>query len=250
LNIATIAPDWPAPARVRALSTTRAGGVSRGAYASFNLAAHCGDDAASVSENRARLAAQCGTPPVCWMNQVHGTDVVDADLDPADLPAADAAVSLARRRACAILTADCVPVLVCDRAGTMVGAAHCGWRGLAEGVLGALVQRLPTARENLIAWMGPGIGSEHYEVGSDVRDALLDRFPVSVVEQALRPSSTAVKWSADLYTLARAELTGLGVSGIYGGGFCTYQDARFYSHRRDGVTGRMATLIWLSETSG
>ena len=158
-------------------------------------------------------------------------------------------MSLAARRACAILTADCVPVLVCDRAGTMVGAAHCGWRGLAHGVLGSLVRRLPTAPENLIAWMGPAIGPERYEIGRDVHDALRDAFSISVVEQALRPLTTAGKWSADLYALARAGLSGLGFSSIFGGGFCTYQDTRFYSYRRDGVTGRMATLIWLAETS-
>jgi YfiH family protein len=250
LSIAVIEPDWPAHARVRALSTTREGGVSNGAYASLNLATHCGDDAISVSENRVRLAAQCGTPPVCWMNQVHGIDIVDADLDHAAPPVADAALSLTTRRACAILTADCVPVLICDRDGTMVAAAHCGWRGLVHGLLGALVQRLPTASENLIAWMGPGIGRDHYEIGADVRDALRDAYPGWVVERAVYPSPAAGKWSADLYEFARAELSGLGVAGVYGGHFCTYRERRFYSYRRDGVTGRMATLIWLSDGAG
>ena len=250
MNITAIEPHWPAPARVRALSTTREGGVSSGVYASLNLATHCGDDPASVSENRVRLTAQCGIPPVCWLNQVHGIGVVDAGLDHAVPPAADAALSLTSRRACAILTADCVPVLICDRAGTMVGAAHCGWRGLAHGVLRALVRHLPTSAENCIAWMGPAIGRDHYEIGCDVRDALLDAFPIPVVERALRPSTTAGKWSADLYELARAELVGLGVSGVFGGGFCTYRENRFYSYRRDRITGRMATLIWLSDSTG
>ena len=144
-----------------------------------------------------------------------------------------------------ILTADCVPVLICDRAGTMVGAAHCGWRGLAHGVLDALLQRLPAERENLIAWLGPAIGPERYEVGSDVRDALLATTSPPIVERALRPSHG--KWLANLYELARSQLTALGVASVYGGGLCTYDDARFYSYRRDGVTGRMATLIWLSD---
>lgn len=243
----SIVPRWPAPRRVRAIATTRYGGVSGGAYASFNLGAHCGDDPARVSANRARLAGDHGTPPVCWLNQVHGTDVVDADLDYAVPPSADAALCLSARRACAILTADCVPVLICDRAGTMVGAAHCGWRGLAEGVLGALVRRLPTGNENLMAWLGPGIKPECYEIGEDVRDALLAHVPAAVVERALRPSMNPGKWQADLYELARSELAGLGVTDVYGGEFCTFQDARFYSFRRDGVTGRMAALIWLSE---
>lgn len=243
----SIAPQWPAPRRVRAVATTRYGGVSRGPYASFNLATHCGDDPARVSENRARLARIHGVPPVCWLNQVHGTAVVDAGLDHTVPPAADAALCLTSRRACAILTADCVPVLICDRAGSMVGAAHCGWRGLAHGVLGALVERLPTRSENLMAWLGPAIGAERYEIGADVRDALLAEIPPAVVTRALRPSGNAGRWLADLYELARSELAGLGVTDVYGGEFCTFRDARFYSYRRDGVTGRMAALVWLSD---
>ncbi len=243
-----VVPDWPAPARVRALTTTRQGGISNGVYASFNLATHCGDDVACVTENRERLAQRYGVPPVvCWLNQVHGTVVVDADRDHPIPPEADASLSQSPGRACAILTADCVPVLVCDRAGTMIGAAHCGWRGLAHGVLGALLQRLPTDSANLIAWMGPGIGPERYEVGADVRDALLQTVSPSIVARALRPSHG--KWLADLYELARSQLSALGVSAVYGGEFCTYRDARFYSYRRDGVTGRMASLIWLSDAA-
>lgn len=245
----TIVPSWPAPARVRALTTTRHGGVSTGVYASFNLAMHCGDEIARVTENRKWLRTGLGAPPVvCWLSQVHGTDVVDADRDYAAPPAADAALAQTPRRACAILTADCVPVLLCDRAGTMVGAAHCGWRGLALGVLAELAQRLPTDTANLIAWLGPGIGPARYEVGQDVRAALLHSLPASIVEGALRASRG--KWLADLYELARAQLHALGVTAVYGGGFCTYDDARFYSYRRDGVTGRMATLIWLEDDAG
>jgi purine-nucleoside/S-methyl-5'-thioadenosine phosphorylase / adenosine deaminase len=241
-----IVPNWPAPARVRAFTTTRHGGVSSGVYASFNLAAHCGDEIARVTENRARLTTNFGAPrTVCWLNQVHGTHVVDADRDYATLPSADAALSRTPRRACAILTADCVPVLFCDRAGTMVGAAHCGWRGLAQGVLGELAQRMPTDAGNLIAWLGPGIGPARYEVGQDVRDALLRSLPAAPVDRALSPSRG--KWLADLYELARSQLHALGVAAVYGAGFCTYDDARFYSYRRDGATGRMATLIWLED---
>jgi YfiH family protein len=244
-----IVPQWPSPARVRALTTTRYGGVSEGAYASFNLATHCGDDLTRVIENRERLVTRHAVPPsVCWLNQAHGIDVVDADRDYAAPPTADAALSRRSGRACAILTADCVPVLICDRAGTMVGAAHCGWRGLANGVLAALVQRLPTECENLMAWLGPAIGPERYEVGSDVRNALLATLAPSIVERALRPLGG--KWLANLYALARSQLTALGVASVYGGEFCTFGDARFYSYRRDGLTGRMATLIWLSDAPG
>lgn len=244
-----IVPNWPAPARVRAFTTTRHGGVSSGVYASFNLAAHCGDEIARVTENRQRLTTHLGAPPVvCWLNQVHGMNVTDADRDYATPPSADAALSQTPRRTCAILTADCVPVLVCDRAGTMVGAAHCGWRGLAHGVLAELAQRMPTDAGNLIAWLGPGIGPARYEVGQDVRDALLQSLPAELVQRALTP--TRGKWRADLYELARSQLHALGIAAVYGGGFCTYDDARFYSYRRDGVTGRMATLIWLEDEAG
>ncbi|HTK97538.1 MAG TPA: peptidoglycan editing factor PgeF [Pseudomonadales bacterium] len=245
----TIVPNWPASERVRALTTTRHGGVSTGVYASFNLAMHCGDEIARVTENREWLRTRLGVPlVVCWLKQVHGTDVVDADREYTTPPTADAALAQTPRRACAILTADCVPVLLCDRAGTMVGAAHCGWRGLAQGVLAELAQRLPTRAANLIAWLGPGIGPARYEVGRDVRDALLRSLPVSLVARALRPSRD--KWLADLYELARAQLHALGIPEVYGGGFCTYEDERFYSYRRDGVTGRMATLIWLEDDAG
>jgi polyphenol oxidase len=242
-----VVPDWSAPPRVRALSTTRRGGVSSGPYESFNLGTHCGDDIACVTENRERLKARYEVPStVCWLNQVHGCDVVDAGSTHPTPPAADAAFSLEPRRACAILTADCIPVLICDRAGTMVAAAHCGWRGLAQGVLGALLKGLPTDAANLMAWMGPGIGRENYEVGADVRDALLQTMSQSIVERALRPSRSG-KWLADLYELTRSQLNARGVSAVSGGDFCTYRETRFYSYRRDGVTGRIATLIWLED---
>ncbi len=242
-----IVPDWPAPARVRALVTTRHGGVSGGRYASFNQAEHCGDDPASVAANRRRLLAVTGAPPICWLSQVHGTDVVDAALHRTVPPAADASFSRTPAHACGILTADCLPVLICDRAATLVAAAHCGWRGLAQGVLGRLVERLVPRTQPLLAWLGPAIGAAHYEVGEDVRDALLASIAAPTIAAALQPGRTAGKWHADLYALARAELNELGVTEIYGGGYCTYAEERFYSYRRDGVTGRMAALIWLSE---
>ena len=242
-----IVPDWPAPARVRALVTTRQGGVSGGRYTSFNQAAHCGDDLACVVANRRRLLALTGAPPICWLSQVHGIDVVDAAQSGAVPPEADASFSRTPTHACGILTADCLPVLICDRAATLVAAAHCGWRGLAQGVLHRLVERLTPRTDALLAWLGPAIGPAHYEVGEDVRDALRATIAAATVAAALRPGQIEGKWHADLYALARAELNGLGVTDIYGGGFCTYAEKRFYSYRRDGVTGRMATLIWLSE---
>ena len=241
-----IVPDWPAPPRVRAIVTTRHGGVSAGRYASFNLAAHCGDDAANVEENRRRLVAKTGTPSIRWLQQVHGVDVVDAACVTDAPSTADASFCRTVGHACAILTADCLPVLICDHTATVVAAAHCGWRGLARGVLGQLVRRLPARPDQLLAWLGPAIGAADYEVGDDVRDALCSTVAAATVAAALQPGRLAGKWQADLYALARAELNRLGVTDISGGGFCTLRERRFYSYRRDGVTGRMASVIWLA----
>ena len=241
---AVIVPDWPAPARVRAISTTRAGGVSEGPYASLNLALHVGDQAPSVAENRRRLQALCSLArSPSWLSQVHGTAVVEAQ-DFAEAPAADAAYSLVPGAACVVMTADCLPVLFTDDAGTCVAAAHAGWRGLLDGVLQATVASLPVARDRLLAWMGPAIGPTAFEVGSEVRHAFLAR------DAAAANAFVAGKngrWLCDLYALARMRLAADGVTKIYGGGLCTYSDSeRFYSFRRDGVTGRMASMIWLA----
>ncbi len=239
---------WPAPANVRTVVTTRCGGVSTGRYASFNLAMHCGDDVVCVSENRARLTARCGAPGVCWLDQKHATNVVDARIDYRAPPQADASWCQNTGRACAILSADCLPVLICDRAGSLVAAAHCGWRGLAEGILPALLNRLAVPADDLLVWLGPAIGPQHYQIGSEVHEALRRTIPAVAAGIALTPSDVANRWQADLYAIARAQLNALGVTAIYGGGFCTYRESRFYSYRRDGETGRMASLIWLAES--
>lgn len=243
MDIAThcIVPDWPAPAQVHALVTTRAGGVSTGPYASLNLGLRTEDDPGAVAENRARIEQLLPQPPR-WLQQVHGSTVVDADLLKT---AAQADASVARRSGtvCAIMIADCLPILLTDRAGTCVGAAHAGWRGLAGGVIANTVAQMPAAASELMAWIGPGIGPDAFEVGDDV----LDSFCTTAPEQrsafkALKPG----KWLCDLPALARCALQRAGVSRIYGGDLCTYSDARrFYSYRRDGITGRMAALIWL-----
>ena len=238
---------WPARARVRAVVTTRHGGVSEGRYGSFNLATHCGDELSHVLENRRRLTSAYRIPPVCWLDQVHGREVIDTAEASSQPPSADASLSRSAALACAILTADCLPVLMCDRDGTVVGAAHCGWRGLAAGVLGALVRRLNVPGDDLLAWLGPAIGPAHYQIGEDVREALLDSIPASDISVAVTPSSDSNRWQADLYAVARAQLNALGVTAVFGGGFCTYRETRFYSYRRDGVTGRIASLIWLSD---
>jgi polyphenol oxidase len=241
-------PDWPAPASVRSWVTERGGGVSTGAYASLNLGGHVGDSARHVAQNRAALMAGVGLPsePV-WLEQVHGVTVLDFDLelDPKRVAPADAAVTSRAGVVCCVLTADCLPVLFCDRGGRRAGVAHAGWRGLLNGVLSATVAALRVRPSELMAWLGPAIGAAAYEVGADVRDAYLARDPAA--ERFFAPNPRG-RWQADLYGLARTSLQAAGVTAIAGGGFCTFTESeRFFSHRREAPCGRMATLIWLAQ---
>ncbi|MCC7486224.1 MAG: peptidoglycan editing factor PgeF [Burkholderiales bacterium] len=235
-----IVPEWPAHESVRAFVTTRAGGASRGAYETFNLGRRTDDDPAAVDSNRAALRGLLPAEPL-WLKQVHGARVVDADRPP-DTLEADAAVSRNPGTVCAVLVADCVPVLFSDRAGTAVAAAHAGWRGMAAGVLENTVRAMPVRPVELLAFLGPGIGPRAFEVGADVRDAFLAADAGASDAFAARKPG---KWLADLYALARRRLARAGVERVFGGGLCTWSDtARFYSHRRDGPTGRMAAVIW------
>ena len=235
-----IIPRWPAPANVRALITTRAGGVSQGPYASLNLGLRTGDDPRSVSVNRAQLEALLPQPPR-WLRQVHGANVVEGD-SLADVPDADACVARRPETVCGVLVADCVPVLLADRAGTTVAIAHAGWRGLAAGVVENAVDRMAVEPRHLVAYLGPGIGPTAFEVGPDVREAFVSRDARS---QAAFAPLAAGKWLADLFLLARQSLQRAGVEDIHGGGLCTYSDAgRFFSYRRERTTGRMAALVW------
>ena len=238
-----IIPDWPAPTNVHAVVTTRRGGVSRPPYDSFNLAAHVGDDPAAVRANRARLRATLALPaePV-WLRQVHGIAVVDAAHTGTELEA-DGAFVVRPGAVCAVLTADCLPVLLCNRDGTKVAALHAGWRGLAAGIIEQGVQALQTASHSLLAWLGPAIGPQAFEVGPEVREAFV-RHDAQATD-AFHPGH-GDRYLADIYLLARQRLARLGVGAVYGGGFCTATDnARFYSYRRNGACGRMASLIWL-----
>lgn len=239
--IELIRPDWPAPPRVAACSTTRIGGVSKAPWDSFNLAAHVGDDPDAVAANRARLAAllELRAGPL-WLEQVHGTRV--CTFDDNDL-CADASFSDRAMQVCVVMTADCLPVLLCSRRGNAVAAAHAGWRGLLAGVLEQTVARFGGAADDVLAWLGPAIGPQAFEVGEDVRSAYVDEDPAAARHfVANRPGH----WLADIYALARMRLSRAGVVAVYGGGYCTYSDPqRFFSYRRDGVTGRMASLIWL-----
>ena len=238
-----IVPEWPAPARVKALSTTRSGGVSLSPWGRLNLGTHVGDKPESVAANRAYLAESLPAEPA-WLNQVHGIDVVDAATC-RGVPDADAAVARQGGAVCVVMTADCLPVLLCDRAGTVVGAAHAGWRGLHSGVIEATLASMGVAPGEVLAWLGPAIGPAAFEVGSEVRDAFIRSDARSV--DAFTAGGQTGKWLADLYQLARLRLETAGVTAIYGGDFCTHsEEERFFSYRRDGVTGRMASLIWLA----
>ncbi|MEO1766206.1 peptidoglycan editing factor PgeF [Thiobacter aerophilum] len=240
MTLAAILPDWPTPPHVRALVTTRAGGVSVGPYASLNLAAHVGDDPAAVAENRARLRRLLPAEPL-WLEQVHGTAVWRME---AGAPGrADASVSRTAGQVCAVLTADCLPVLFADRAGTVVAAAHAGWRGLCAGVLERTVAAMQTDPGQIMSWLGPAIGPEAFQVGEEVRLAFLA--VDAAAAEAFRADGPG-RWRADLYALARMRLARAGVQAVFGGGLCTFSDpTRFFSYRRDGATGRMASLIWL-----
>ncbi len=234
-------PDWPAPPGVRAVMTLRTGGVSGGPYASLNLGDHVGDEPEAVAENRRLLREALALPAEpLWLEQVHGTGV--ARFDGPDRPQADAAVALAPGQVCAVMVADCLPVLLADRHGACVAAAHAGWRGLAAGVLEATVAAMPADPSQLVAWLGPAIGPDAFEVGPEVRAAFIAADAAAA--DAFRPG-TGDRWLADVYQLARQRLARAGVTEVHGGGLCTVSDpARFFSYRRDGVTGRMAALVW------
>jgi YfiH family protein len=238
-----IVPDWPAPAKVRSLLTTRHGGVSQGVYASLNLGDHVGDDPLAVAENRSRLVSGLDAIPL-WLNQVHGIAVVDAEQAFASPPpVADASFSHKPGLACAVMTADCLPVLLCNQSGTVVAAAHAGWRGLHAGVLERTVAAMACTGDGIIAYLGPAIGPQAFEVGDEVRAAFVDIDRQA--EAAFKPLRG--KWRADIYLLARQRLSALGVSAVFGGNYCTVEDSeRFFSYRRDGVTGRMVSMIWLA----
>lgn len=237
-----IYPEWPAPENVRSVVTTRRGGVSQPPYDSFNLAHHVEDEISAVLQNRELLmeSLQLPSSPV-WLEQVHGVQVIDA-AQALHNPQADAAFTSVKNKVCTVMTADCLPLLICNKQGTQVAAAHAGWRGLHAGVIEATLDSFPEAPQDLLVWLGPAIGPDAFEVGEEVRDAFLQDMPEA--DACFRASSPR-HWLANIYQLARLRLQRYGIESIYGGNFCTYRDReRFYSYRRDGKTGRMASLIW------
>ena len=228
-------PEWPAPDSVKAISTLRTGGVSQAPFASQNLGLHVGDAAESVQQNRNNLP--CPEQPL-WLNQVHGTDIIELNHQLIVNNTADGSYTRAKQRVCVVMTADCLPVLLTDTAGSFVAALHCGWRGLAGGILEKLIQTI-TPEGEVLAWLGPAIGPQAFEVGGEVREAFASQ------QNAFKPLS-GNKYLADIFAIATMKLNACGVNQVYTSGLCTYSDeARFFSYRRDGQTGRMATLIWL-----
>ena len=253
VGAARVGAAWPLGARAQAAVTSREGGVSRGPYTSLNLATHVGDEPAAVAENRRRVRAALALPDEpLWLSQVHGTAVVDADAD-ADAgeaenrggpPEADAAITRRPGRVLAVLVADCLPVLIAARDGSAIAVAHAGWRGLAAGVLETTLAALAMPAGALSAWLGPAIGQPHFEVGEEVRAAFCDR---DAGADSAFARNTRGRWQCDLAGLARRRLAALGISSVHGTAPCTYADAgRFYSYRREGVTGRLAALLWLA----
>jgi YfiH family protein len=248
-----LVPIWPAPARVKAFMSTRAGGVSPPPWASLNLGVHVGDEPQRVAHNRAMLQSALGVRPV-FLEQVHGTQVLNLTVHEGQGLQADACITATPGLACTIMVADCLPVLLCDSQGRWVAAAHAGWRGLADGVLETLVQTAQergTSPGDMLAWLGPCIGPAAFQVGTEVRQVFLDRD--ASCGHRFRPDLEG-KWLADLPGLARDRLARLGVQQVHGHTgqpeWCTVSDAsRFFSHRRDarvlGASGRMAALIWL-----
>ncbi|ART80038.1 peptidoglycan editing factor PgeF [Oceanisphaera avium] len=244
-----IQPNWPAPSTVHSIQTTRQGGVSASPFTSLNLGSHVGDALADVQTNRERLANHLNllTPPT-WLEQVHGIDVAKLPLPATALPVpiADAVVSRTVGQVCAIMTADCLPVLFCDYGGSVVAAAHAGWRGLANGVLEATLTSMAVEPAQVMVWLGPAIGPRVFEVGGEVRSAFVNHLPQTASAFVVKGSPRADKWLADIYQLARLRLAAAGVTQCYGGDYCTYTDRnRFFSYRREPITGRQASLIWL-----
>lgn len=237
-----IIPDWPAPPKVRALQTTRSGGLSLAPYDSLNLGMHVGDAKLTVARNRMSLNVLLPSEPV-WLEQVHGTVVANADAASC-VPQADACIARKRSAVCVVMTADCLPILLCDAQGTVVAAVHAGWRGLAAGVIEATVAAMQVDGSQMMAWMGPAISQAAFEVGAEVRDVFIAHHSASAA--AFVAQDAGDKYRADLYALARLRLNALGITKIYGGDRCTYSESeQFFSYRRDGVTGRQGTFIWL-----
>jgi YfiH family protein len=251
--ISFITLNWPAPKNVKALQTTRLGGVSVSPYSSLNLGAHVQDDPMAVAKNRQLLSPYLPSQPV-WVNQVHGVDVIDAATSTC-VQNADASFTTKANVVCVTMTADCLPVLLCDKKGTVVAAVHAGWRGLCDGVIEAAVNKMQVSPSDILVWLGPAIGPDAFEVGIDVREQFIEKdSQAALAFKSINHQDSNDKWLCNLYLIAQQRLNNIGVTQVYGASvnedFCTYTDeARFFSFRRDNVTGRMASMIWLESNA-
>ncbi len=255
-----INPDWPAPKNVKAWSTYRNGGYSETPFNQMNLAHHVSDDKNTVNRNRQLLRESLALPAEpCWLKQTHSIDVVKATSQTGHYQA-DGSFTSQSGVVCIVMTADCLPILLCNKKGSVVAAVHAGWRGLLNGIIGVAVKKLETPADQILAWLGPAIGPQSFEVRDDLREAFVKndckaknafslRSSIELTTESIgRPKDKSDGfWLADIYQLAELQLQRLGIEHIYGKKWCTYKErALFYSYRRDGVTGRMASLIWLS----
>lgn len=243
MTLDVIKADWPLQSKVVALTTTRSGGVSAACYRDFNLALHVGDQATNVKKNRSILQHEISLPDEPkWLQQVHSTTVVTADDIQSDQAIADAAFTSRSDIVCAVLTADCLPIVLSDKHANCIGVAHAGWRGLLNGIVQKTVLSMSAIAKPDYAWLGPAIGPQAFEVGVDVYQPFMQQD--SSFQRAFKPINNS-KWYFDIYQAASIVLRSVGIKEVYGGGHCTYsEDTRFFSYRRDVNTGRMATLIW------
>lgn len=239
-----IIPDWPAPTKIHAVCTTRVGGISQSPYHSLNLGDHVGDDPIAVTQNRHTLSKALHLPsPPCWITQVHGVRVINTQNWQTG-EEADGIYTTIPNAICAVMTADCLPILLCDKKGQYVAAIHAGWRGLADGIIESTIAQAPCDPKEIMAWLGPAIGPKSFEAGDDVRNIFLSQNPADESGFSILGNS---KWLVDMYHIARQRLNAVGVSNIYGEVECTVLNPeRFFSFRREGITGRMASLIWIS----
>lgn len=238
-----ILPQWPAPKNVQAFCSTRKGGVSKAPFDSFNMGMHVGDNPSDVLKNRNQLPVPSAP---YWLNQTHSVDVVEASVaGSGDIVTADGSYTTAINRVCAVMTADCLPILLCNQSGTQVFAVHAGWRGLVDGIIASTLSKVSTKNSDYMAWIGPGISQRAFEVGEDILHQFQD-FDFAIIPAS--PEGVATKYMVDLVAIAKYQLQQAGVTAVFGGDFCTYQQTtEFFSYRRDGKTGRMVTAIWLSE---
>ena len=240
-----IKPNWPAPTNVAAISTTRVGGVSLAPFDQLNLGLHVDDNPLAVEQNRQRVMQSCQlTQTPAWLNQIHSPTVLNLSQPLTETPDADGSFTRVLGLACVVMTADCLPVLLCNSEGTEVAAVHAGWRGLAGGVIDNAIAQFNSESEQIMAWLGPAIGPQAFEVGGEVREQFMAEDPQAHLAFVANPAAEG-KWFADLYQLARQRLARHGVTQVYGGEYCTYQDPQFFSYRRAARTGRQASLIWL-----